>query len=109
MLKPLSLKRCDLGRIPRSLGKLSNCGRTAIAPFTAFTIVRQLHSSKHLPDSSQHSTKGSKFSVPSEEIGMKEFVIPLSHEEFVNSYKTDLPREDVAVRHRVLFLGNAEN
>ena len=99
MLKRLSFKRCDLGRIPRSLGKLSSCGRTAIAPFIAYTIIRQLHSSKQLPDSSQHSTKGSKFSVPSEEIGGKEFVIPLSHEEFVNSFKTELPREDVAVRH----------
>ena len=86
MLKRLSLKRCDLGRIPQSLGKLSNSGRTAISPFTAYTIIRQLHSSKHLPDSSQHSTKGSKFSVPTDEIGSKEFCIPLSHEEFVNSY-----------------------
>ena len=106
MLKRLSFKRCDLVRIPRSLGRLSNCGRTAIAPFIAYTIIRQLHSSKHLPQSSQHSTKGSKFSIPSEEIGGKEFVIPLSHEEFVNSFKTKLPREDVAIRHRVLFLGN---
>ena len=43
MLKRLSLKRCDLGRIPRSLGKLSKSGRTAISPFVAYTIIRQLH------------------------------------------------------------------
>ena len=109
MLKRLSLKRCDLGRIPRSLGKLSKSGRTAISPFVAYTIIRQLHSPKHLPNTSQHSTKGSKFSIPSDEVGMKEFVIPLSHEEFVNSFRTELPREDVAVRHRVLFVGNEKN
>ena len=106
MLKRLCFKRCDLGRIPKSLPKLSNCGRTAIAPFVAYTIIRQLRSSQHLPGSAQYSTKGSKFSVPSEGVTGKEFVIPLLHDEFINSFQTELPRANVAIRHRVLFLGN---
>ena len=40
MLKRLCFKRCDLGRIPKSLPKLSSCGRTAISPFVAYTIIR---------------------------------------------------------------------
>ena len=106
MLKPLCFKRCDLGRLPKHLSKLSNCGRTAIAPFIAYTIIRQLRSSKHLPESAQHSTKGSKFSIPSEVVSGKEFVIPLEHDDFINSFERELPRENVAERHRVLFLGN---
>ena len=106
MLKSLCFKRCDLGRIPKSFQKLSNCERTAIAPFIAYTIIRQLRCSRHLPGSAQHATKGSKFSIPSEEVTGKEFVIPLVHDEFVNSFQKDLPRENIAVRHRVLFLGN---
>ena len=106
MLKSPSFKRCDLGRIPKSFPILSNSGRMAIAPFTAYTIIRQLRTSKHLPGSAQHSTKGSKFSIPSEGVSGKEFVIPLTHEDFINSFEGKLPRENVAERHRVLFLGN---
>ena len=106
MLKCLSFKRCDLGRIPKSLPKLSSCERTAIAPFVAYTIIRQLRCSRYLPGSAQHSSKGSKFSIPTDEVAGKEFVIPLLHDEFVNSFEKDLPRENVAIRHRVLFLGN---
>ena len=106
MLKRLSFKRCDLGRIPKDITKLNNCERTAIAPFVAFSIIRQLCRSKHLPGSAQHSTRGSKFSIPSEEVGGKEFIIPLTHDEFVNSFQQELPREEIAERHRVLFLGN---
>ena len=40
MLKRLCFRRCDLGRIPKTVPKLSNCGRTAIAPFVAYTIIR---------------------------------------------------------------------
>ena len=109
MLKPLSFKRCDLGRLPKSMPKLGYCGRTAIAPLVAFTIIRQLRTSKHLPDSSQFSTSGAKFSIPTEAVNGKEFVVPLSHENFINSFKTKLPRDDVAARHRLLFLGNANN
>ena len=86
MLKRLCVKRCDLGRIPKSVPKLSNAGRTAIAPFVAYNIIRQLRTSKHLPGSAQHSTKGSKFSIPTEEVGSKEFIIPLSHDDFINSF-----------------------
>ena len=85
---------------------MSNAGRTAIAPFVAYTIIRQLRSSKHLPGSAQHATKGSKFSIPSEGVGGKEFVIPLLHDEFINSFQRNLPREGVAERHRVFFIGN---
>ena len=106
MLKSLCFKRCDLGRIPKSLPKLSNCGRTAIAPLVAYTIIRQLRTSRHLPGSAQYSTKGSKFSIPSEGVTGKEFVIPLLHDEFINSFQKDLPRDNIAERHRVLFLGN---
>ena len=105
-LKSLCFKRCDLGRIPKSFPKLSSCARTAIAPFIAYTIIRQLRSSRHLPGSAQHTTKGSKFSIPSEGVAGKEFVIPLLHDEFINSFTKDLPRENIAERHRVLFLGN---
>ena len=106
MLKGLSFKRCDLGRIPKSLPKLSSCERTAIAPFVAYTIIRQLRCSRYLPGSAQHSSKGSKFSIPTDGVAGKEFVIPLLHDEFVNSFQKDLPRENIATRHRVLFLGN---
>ena len=106
MLKGLSFKRCDLGRIPKSLRKLSTCERTAIAPFVAYTIIRQLRCSRYLPGSAQHSSKGSKFSIPTDEVAGKEFVIPLLHDEFVNSFQKHLPRENIATRHRVLFLGN---
>ena len=109
MLKRLCFKRCDLGRIPKSVLKLSNAGRTAIAPFVAYNIIRQLRTSKHLPGSAQHSTKGSKFSIPTEEMGSKEFIIPLSHDEFINSFQRNLPREDVASRHRVFFLGRSSD
>ena len=106
MLKDLCFKRCDLGRIPKSISKLSNCGRTAIAPFVAYTIIRQLRCSKYLPGSAQHTARKTTFSIPSEGVGGKEFVIPLLHDEFINSFQKELPREDVATRHRVLFLGN---
>ena len=109
MLKPLSFKRCDVGRIPKSLRNLNSCGRTAIAPFVAFTKVKQLRSSVHLPGSGQSSTSGSKFSVPSERIIGKEFYIPLTNNEFIKSYRKKLPRSDVAVRHRIFFLGNLTN
>ena len=106
MLKDLCFKRCDLGRIPKSLPKLSHCGRTAIAPFVAYTIIWQLRCSQYLPDSAQHSSKGSTFSIPTDSVAGKEFIIPLLHDEFVNSFQKELPRENVAERHRVLFLGN---
>ena len=106
MLKRLSFKRCDLGRIPKSIPKLNHCGRTAIAPFTAFTIIRQLRCSRHLPGSAQHNSKRTTFSVPTDSVNGKEFVIPLLHDEFVNSFQKELPRDNVAERHRVLFLGN---
>ena len=109
MLKPLSFKRCDLGRIPEILGKLNDCGRTAIAPFVAFTKIKQLRSSKHLPGSAQSSTSGSKFSIPSKSVSGKEFFIPLSHDEFIKSHRRILPRKDVAVRNRIFFLGNLKN
>ena len=106
MLKRLSFKRCDLGRIPKSLPKLSSCGRTAISPFVAYTIIRQLRCSRYLPGSAQHSSKGSTFSIPTDEVAGKEFVIPLLHDDFINSFQKNLPRENIAERHRVLFLGN---
>ena len=106
MLKRLSFKRCDLGRIPKSMPKVGACGRTAIAPFVAYTIIRQLRSSKKLQGSAQHSTRGSKFSIPTEGVGAKEFIIPLVHDDFIKSFQEHLPREDIAERHRVLFLGN---
>ena len=61
----------------KTLPKLSSCGRTAIAPFVAYTIIRQLRCSRYLPGSAQHSSKGSKFSIPTDEVAGKEFVIPL--------------------------------
>ena len=73
MLKPLSFKHCDLGRIPKTMPKLNSCERTAIAPFVAFTKIKQLRSSKHLPGSAQSSTSGSKFSIPSKAVAEKEF------------------------------------
>ena len=109
MLKPLSFKRCDVGRIPKSLIKLNSCERTAIAPFVAFTKIKQLRSSKHLPGSAQSSTSGSKFSIPSKAIAGKDFYIPLSHDEFIKSHRKKLPRDDVAVRNRIFFLGNLKN
>ena len=106
MLKRLCFKRCDLGRIPKSLPKLSSCGRTAISPFVAYTIIRQLRCSQYLPGSAQHCSKGSTFSIPTDEVVGKDFVIPLLHDDFINTFQKELPRENIAERHRVLFLGD---
>ena len=109
LLPHFAFKVRDFGRIPSEMPKLSTIGRTAISPFVAFTKVTQLRSSSNLPASAQYSTTGSGFSVPTEEISGKEFVIPLSNNEFVQSFSRELPRDDVASRHRIYFMGNLSN
>ena len=63
MLKSLSLKRCDLERIPRSICKLSRCGCTAISPFTAYTRIRQLHSSMFKASSRQLTAQHKRIQI----------------------------------------------
>ena len=35
--------------------------------------------------------------------------VPLSDEEFSNSFQTELPRDDIASLHRLFFMGNINN
>ena len=108
-LPHFAFKVRDFGRIPSEMPKLSSVGRSAISPFVAFTKVSQLRSSSNLPGCEQYSTTGAGFSVPTEKVSGKEFVIPLSNDEFVRSFSRELPREDVASRHRIYFMGNLSN
>lgn len=99
----------DFGWIPECLPQLNHVERTAIAPFVAFTKVTQLRTPSQFYDSSQSSMTGTGFSVPTEELNGKEFIIPLQNNEFVESFTRELPRDDVASRHRIYFMGNLSN
>ena len=99
----------DFGRIPEGLPQLNHVERTAIAPFVAFTRVTQLRKASNLHGGSQSSMTGTGFSVPTEALTGKEFIIPLGNHEFVKSFSRELPRHDVASRHRIYFMGNQSN
>ena len=102
-LPDFAFKFRDFGRIPKGLPKLNAVARSAIAPFTAFTRIRQVRNSSGIAGAAQSSSLGHSLSRESNEISGKDFFIPLTDEEFSNSYQTELPRDDIASLHR-LFL-----
>ena len=105
-LPDFAFKNRDFGRIPDSLSTLNQVGRTSIAPFTAFTRVRQVRNSSGIPGAAQSASKGHSLSRLSREISAKDFYIPLTDEEFSKSFTRELPRDDIASLHRIFFMGN---
>ena len=105
-LPDFAFKNRDFGRIPNGLSKLNQVGRTSIAPFAAFTRIRQVRNSSGIPGSAQSASKGHSLSRLSQEVSAKDFYIPLTDEEFSKSFTSDLPRDDIASLHRVFFMGN---
>ena len=99
----------DFGRIPKGLPKLNAVGRSAIAPFTAFTRIRQVRNSSGIPGAAQSKSVGHSLSRESNEMSAKDFFIPLTDEEFSKSFQTELPRDDIASLHRLFFMGNINN
>ena len=85
---------------------LTKVGRTAISPFVAFVRILQLRNPIKGVDSGQQATSGMNFSIGTETAKGKEFFVPLDDVEFCKSYATSLPREDVASKHRIFFMGD---
>ena len=61
-LPDFAFKMRDFGRIPKGLPKLNAVARSAIAPFTAFTRIRQVRNSSGIPGAAQSSSLGHSFS-----------------------------------------------
>lgn len=57
-LPDFAFKVRDFGRIPKGLPKLNAVGRSVIAPFTAFTRIRQVRNSSGMPGAAQSSSLG---------------------------------------------------
>ena len=108
-LPDFAFKNRDFGRIPKGLPKLNAVGRSAIAPFTAFTRIRQVRNSSGIPGAAQSKSLGHSLSRESNEISGKDFFVPLTDEEFSKSFQTELPRDDIASLHRLFFMGNINN
>ena len=94
-LPDFAFKVRDFGRIPEGLPKLNAVGRSAIAPFTAFTRIRQVRNSSGIPGAAQSKSVGHSLSRESNEISAKDFFIPLTDEKFSKSSLTELPRDDI--------------
>merc|ERR1711973_451032 len=105
-LPDFAFKNRDFDRIPESLSTLNQVGRTSIAPFSAFTRVRQVRNSSGIPGAAQSASKGHSLSRLSREISAKDFYIPLTDDEFSKSFTSELPRDDIASLHRIFFMGN---
>ena len=105
-LPDFAFKNRDFGRIPDGLATLNQVGRTSIAPFTAFTRIRQARNSSGIPGAAQSASKGHSLSRLSHEISAKDFFIPLTDDEFSKSFTSELPRDDIASLHRIFFMGN---
>ena len=85
---------------------LTKIGRTAISPFVAFVRILQLRNPIKDVNSGQQATSGVNFSIGTDTVKGKEFFVPLDAVEFCKSYATSLPREDVASKHRIFFMGD---
>ena len=105
-LPKFCFKERDFGRIPATMPALTKIGRTAISPFVAFVRILQLRNPTKDVDSGQQATSGVNFSIGTDTVKGKEFYVPLDDIEFCKSYATSLPREDVASKHRVFFMGD---
>ena len=105
-LPKFCFKERDFGRIPVELPVLGRVGRTAISPFVAFTRILQLRNPVKDAACGQQATTGSNYSIGTETINGKEFYMAMNDDEFCESYKTSLPRDDIASRLRIFFMGN---
>ena len=105
-LPKFCFKERDFGRIPAELPKLQRVGRTAISPFVAFIRILQLRNPVKGADSGQQATSGVNYSIGTETVKGKEFFVPQDDVDFCKSYRTSLPRDDVASKHRIFFMGN---
>ena len=105
-LPKFSIKERDFGRIPVDLPVLGRVGRTAISPLVAFTRILQLRNPVKDAEFGQQATSGTNFSISTDTIKGKEFFVAMNDDEFCESYKTSLPRDDVASRLRLFFMGN---
>ena len=105
-LPKFCFKERDFGRIPAEMPALTKVGRTAISPFVAFIRILQLRNPIKGVDSGQQATSGVSFSIGTDTVKGKEFFVPMDDVEFCKSYTTSLPREDVASKHRIFFLGD---
>ena len=108
-LPDFAFKLRDFGRIPEGLPELNAIDRTAIAPFTPFTRILQLRNSSGVEGGAQSATTGTSLSRESHEVRGKEFFIPLTDDEFCDSFQTTLPRTDMSHLHRIYFMGNNRN
>ena len=86
--------------------KLTKIGRTSISPFVAFIRILQLRNTIKDVDCGQQATSGVNFSIATDTAKGKEFYVPADDIDFCKSYVTSLPREDVASKHRIFFMGN---
>ena len=105
-LPKFCFKERDFGRIPAELPKLTKIGRTSISPFVAFIRILQLRNTIKDVDCGQQATSGVNFSIGTDTVKGKEFYVPMDDIDFCKSYVTSLPREDVASKHRIFFVGN---
>ena len=105
-LPKFCFKERDFGRIPVDLPVLGRVARTAISPFVAFTRILQLRNPVKDAGCGQQATSGTNFSISTDTMNGKEFFITANDDEFCESYKTSLPRDDVASRLRLFFMGN---
>ena len=105
-LPKFCFKERDFGRIPVDMPVLGRVGRTAISPFVAFTRILQLRNPVKDAECGQQATTGTNFSIGTDTTKGKEFFIAANDDEFCESYKTSLPRDDVASRLRLFFMGN---
>ena len=85
---------------------LTKIGRTSISPFVAFIRILQLRNPIKGVDCGQQATSGVNFRIGTDTIRAKEVFVPVEDVDFGKSYETSLPREDVASKHRIFFMGN---
>ena len=105
-LPKFCFKERDFGRIPAEMPALTKIGRTAISPFVAFVRILQLRNPIEGVDSGQQATSGANFSIGTDAVKAKEFFVPEDDVDFCKSYVTSLPRDDVASKHRIFFMGD---
>ena len=85
---------------------LTKIGRTAISPFVAFVRILQLRNPIKDVDSGQQATTGMNYSIGTDTVKGKQLYIPVDNIDFCKSYATSLPREHVASKHRIFFMGD---
>ena len=95
-LPDFAFKLRDFGRIPEGLPELNAIDRTAISPFAFFSRILQLRNSSRVEGGAQSATSGTSLSRKSLELSGKEFFLPFTDKQFSKSFRTCLPRDDMA-------------